>query len=137
MTTPGQRRRRELAMIIGVAIVAILFVASSIQNSHQDSISKQRDEYAAKVTQHRFEQFQSCITDAFTELTNSLKIRAQLVDPRAVAIQVLIADLLAAKNDPAKGQIAVNHYQKTQKVLKDASDDTPIPPFPTGKCDFS
>lgn len=131
MTTPQARRRREITIIVGITMTLLLVLFSSWQNERRDRQERMRNEAAVAAQAARF---QKCIANVVHDLTSTLDARSELTEPRAKSVRDLIDDILTANGDKAKGLKAVHKYEATQKRLKEESEKSPIPPFPSGKC---
>lgn len=116
MTTPERLRSRQRTETRLVVATIILVFGSWAWSNHQDA--KQ----------------QECVADNFSRLSAVLQARGALSQEESDATRrVLETAATATSGEPVAK--ALDEYLATQNDIKERRDHSPIPAFPTGKCD--
>lgn len=116
MTTPERLRRRQRIETFLVIATMVLTVGSYLYFNHQ------RD----KVL--------DCFADQFHDLSVSLTTRSDLTSDELDTIGHVIDRISKSKTGP-EVRSALDTYNRERKEINSRRDGTPIPPYPTGKCD--
>lgn len=127
-------------LIVCMAIIVGLTVASSVYNTSQNSATR------AENTRSAIEQRQ-CLSDQIKALTTALTARAELSQDLTDATTRVINSFAkaAANRDPNASEAeqeraarpiirALENYTTVQERVKEARRQNPLPEYPTGKC---
>lgn len=116
MTTPERLRRRQRFETFLVAVTMALSAATIVTQSHRnDSQDK-------------------CLTDSFADLTRTLTIRGQLSTDDTNNLNAIVGRISAAQSEDDV-RAAFTDYLEARKKIDNTREKTPIPPYPSGKCD--
>jgi hypothetical protein len=121
VTTPERIRRRQRRETFLVVVTILLACGSVIYNNSRTGATVE------------------CQARAFSELSVALNSRADVRKPLDAAVRKVIdsfADAAAVKNPDTKAIVAtLEEYRKVSDEYAKKVEDTPIPDYPTGKCD--
>jgi hypothetical protein len=134
VTTPEKQRFREFLFIGLVGLAMATFIGLSFYQNHHDAV-RERESKAREDRQTAL--FQKCITDVVGDLVDALTTRSSVTTKDANSVTTLISEIFAANGNQAKALKAVDKYNKTQAEVAQTRKDSPFPPFPDGKCDFT
>ena len=130
MTTPERLRRRQRFESLGIAVLCLMLVGSTLYSARED------------------QQQNKCLTDQVTKLTDSLTFRTGLTQQDAALnqsadrIQDEVILRVAEATTEAQADAAFDTFRESRAMIEterqniqEEREANPVPPFPTGACD--
>lgn len=123
MTTPERLRRRQRFEGAGLAFLGVMVVVSTIA-------SDARDDDQDKA-------FRECITDQVRGIGSYLDERSTTTEATNDTITKVILGVATTfpRNDLEGLSDALDAYIDDQKQIKALRENTPVPKFPSGRCE--
>jgi hypothetical protein len=115
MTSPQRLRRRQYALGVVVLLLSVFSVAEGIYFRVQDKHQR------------------ACLQNSFGALSEALTVRGDLVQRDTDNTTRIITKVFNAKT-PEEARAAFAEYEQEAQAIEKARGESPIPPFPEGKC---
>ena len=116
MTTPERLRARQRRETILVVVAILLSCGTTV-------VSTQRDNDREK-----------CVARAFQDLSQVLSTRGALAERDSQNVNHVLT-VAANATESEELRTALDDYKRERAAINQAREDSPIPKFPTGKCE--
>ena len=116
-----KRLRREFFESLGLIVVGVMVVLSTVLNIHDGNAVEDR--------------FRDCMVDQITKVSAAVNARTEASADSSESLNMVIVEISSATSDKDVS-LAFQRFLKKQAAIEDRNEQDPIPPFPNGECEL-